>query len=1472
MVIYDKSGLEIIDIIVDDKSYRYKVIMGENSLTLYFSLPTFIEISEGSYIDFKSERYFLLDPENFTQHHSENYEYTLLLDSYQSLLKLIKFKFFTMADSVVNSPFELKFSLTLTPAGFAQLLVDNMNIGDSSGGWTVGESIVSDPICLDFNHDYCFDVLSKLVASDAFDTEWEIENKILHIRPVEKFKDSPIPLKYGYNCGLIPGTSRVNVSTSKAITRLFIEGSDRNIDKSTYGSSTLRMPKNQTITYKGIAYKTDSSGTYIERVIPTGRVVEDSLDVTKIYPSRTGIVSQVNTVDAAKNLYDIIDSSIPDELDFSKEVISGETMTIVFQTGQLAGKEFNVAYKDTTKRFEIVPTTDNGISYPCESIFPEIGDKYAVFHISLPTDYITTAETDVLNAAVKYLYENESQKYTYTGTLDEIYAKRNWLTIGGFLNCGYFVALRDDQFLNTLVIIRITAVKEFINKPKQPEITLSNEVTGETLGNVLKTIPTQIQATDRKDLEATRNARRQWADVKQTTEMLQSSLLNYSESISPISIKTMQLISGDESLQFDFVSSQDSTAEIPHIESYDSVSKIFRSDAGILQHKTLGITTLSSYHTATEYKWWNMTAYISMVLYVASKSYYLYAKVSKTDHKGVFLLSETAIALESIDGYYHLLVGLLNSENDGDRSYSQMYGYSELTPGRLTTKKIVSPNGQTYFDLENNVIGGNIKFKSGNNYIDVGDGILSAQQAAIDAASADATLKANAAQSEAKGFVDALGVSLQSQIDGNITSFFYDYEPNLTNIPASSWDPDSVRDIHLGDLFYWTTKGFAYRYQKVSSIYSWTLIKDTDVTKALSDAATAQTIANGKRTTYAVQPFTPYLIGDLWLNNGDLYSCNVARSSGLFTLSDWGKPLKYTDDKAANAAQATASNAASSASDALSSAATANNLLSDIANDNKLTPSEKQSTLNEWNIIISEKVKIDAQADSFLVSKIAYGSAYDSLSNYITPLLASLSVTSDIDGSTFRTNFKTYYDARQDILNSISTVAKTIADNAKIAANTAITSASAAQISVSALDYLKTALTGSTDISGGLLATNVLLLKNVVDGLITGGMSGIIGDNIGMWLGGTYQDALNGIAKSIDYKDGSARKANGNLNWDKDGNVVLKGIITALGGKIGGLGIFNNTLMSDSMEFSESNVELLSDLLAPPNITINRSSSSTWMSSSSDSVKARTQLFTLTAQATISFYASFTQASSTKQYTNNIYISDGNDVIVQNILNVIGVNIGLSKTRYTVSLPSGTYRINIEAFQSGYYGMPETLDKTVQIYGDIIDSQIIAYNFVHKTKIGNNGMFSFWDNITYFYYSKIQGLKSKGAKLFLNDSVQLSLTSTSSTSAIIDNIDKYSSFILKYVNTDTVDYNVFMPNPSDLEVGTTNFLIKILITNTYGRLINIYHNSNSVLLDENGNSNDHIAMADGDSIEFQAVLNGSIMSYYRVRTTGCNVH
>ncbi len=141
---------------------------------------------------------------------------------------------------------------------------------------------------------------------------------------------------------------------------------------------------------------------------------------------------------------------------------------------------------------------------------------------------------------------------------------------------------------------------------------------------------------------------------------------------------------------------------------------------------------------------------------------------------------------------------------------------------------------------------------------------------------------------------------IQNQIDGKIDTYYYDYEPANSNHPASEWTTASVRQKHVGDLFFWKSKGFTYRYMKVDTSYQWVRVKDADIVSAMETASKAQDTADGKRRNFITTPVPPYDIGDLWTqgNTGDLMRCQTARTSGNYVSSDWVKATKYTDDSA----------------------------------------------------------------------------------------------------------------------------------------------------------------------------------------------------------------------------------------------------------------------------------------------------------------------------------------------------------------------------------------------------------------------------------------------------------------------------------------------------------------------------------------------------------------------------------------------
>lgn len=417
---------------------------------------------------------------------------------------------------------------------------------------------------------------------------------------------------------------------------------------------------------------------------------------------------------------------------------------------------------------------------------------------------------------------------------------------------------------------------------------------------------------------------------------------------------------------------------------------------------------------------------------------------------------------------------------------------------------------------------------------------------------------------------------LQNQVDGAIETWFYDGVPTLKNAPAISWKTDKDKEIHLGDLYYDNKTGKAYRFAKDSNTYKWTIITDTDIAKALSDARMAQETANGKMKVFSVQPTTPYQVGDIWVNatypsDGSTYKnevlrCQTNKAAGSqFAIGDWIKASKYTDDTVANAAK-------KAAEDAQKAAQTAQ---TDIKNLGKTVTDNKKEFDNYVTDGYLEPSEIAAMAqdskrleDDFAAAQKSYNevkgaevlkdtkeltdlkTAFATLTTAKTELVTYLSDISknynkaDTNGKativsavgTKFTNFQSAYSAFYDKLGL---------------ANAYITSKIYGDLKQNITDlagykYLKDALGQTTDIDGGLVMTTLLALRDG-DGNVQSGINGAIDPNrgkksIATWWGGQmvdkdYNSGNLTPATSLIRFDGSGYLANGAIWWDVSGKV-----------------------------------------------------------------------------------------------------------------------------------------------------------------------------------------------------------------------------------------------------------------------------------------------------------------------------------------------
>lgn len=426
---------------------------------------------------------------------------------------------------------------------------------------------------------------------------------------------------------------------------------------------------------------------------------------------------------------------------------------------------------------------------------------------------------------------------------------------------------------------------------------------------------------------------------------------------------------------------------------------------------------------------------------------------------------------------------------------------------------------------------------------------------------------------------------LQNQVDGAIETWFYDGVPTLKNAPAISWKTDKDKEIHLGDLYYDNKTGKAYRFAKDSNTYKWTIITDTDIAKALSDARMAQETANGKMKVFSVQPTTPYQVGDIWVNatypsDGSTYKnevlrCQTNKAAGSqFAIGDWIKASKYTDDTVANAAK-------KAAEDAQKAAQTAQ---TDIKNLGKTVTDNKKEFDNYVTDGYLEPSEIAAMAqdskrleDDFAAAQKSYSevknaevlantkeltdlnTAFATLTSAKTELVTYLSDISkrynetDTNGKaaivsavgTKFTNFQSAYSAFYDKLGLANAyiTRKIYGDLGVVIGD------------VATYQYLKKVLADGveTEINGGLILTNLIALRDPETKRVESGINGVIdktakGNGIATWWGGYMNDGeVVGFDKKEDYSkqaatslvrfDGSGYMANGAIWWGTDGKV-----------------------------------------------------------------------------------------------------------------------------------------------------------------------------------------------------------------------------------------------------------------------------------------------------------------------------------------------
>lgn len=703
----------------------------------------------------------------------------------------------------------------------------------------------------------------------------------------------PFTLQYGRGKGLYK-LQRKNINNAGITTRLYAYGGSTNLG-SNYGHNKLCLPGTTRLT------------SYVESVTGRARygIKENEKTFDDIKPERLGEVTSLG-----ENVLSFADSSMFDlnerEQDgtTTKYLIEGATAKVTFQTGNLAGYSFDVRkYDHTTHTFVINKFTDeNGTVFPSETSAAfqiAVGDKYIIEDINLPQQYITDAEARLLEQATKELEKVEQPQVSYALELDALFFAKTFgqEVSAEVLHVGDFIRIVDEG-VGVDKEVRITRIERNLLKEHSYSITLADTVQKSNAVRVINEIKDINDVINLNGLADPAVARRRWQTAQELLSMVFDPDGDYfSEKIKPLSIETAMLAVGAKSQQFVL-------KNVTFEPNYNSSYIYLRISAGTLEHYAISEEGVVAWNIAGE-----------LLTLDTSSAYYIYARCSKANNTGTWFITKTQYKVEDVAGYYMFLIGTVSSPQtipgtlEAVRSVSLTYGFSTVNGRHIKTGRIESTAGTCYFDLDNNQIGGVLQFVKS-------DGTVGNV--------ADINTKADDAKNYIDNTLPDILDGIQAQLDGQIEQFFYNYDPTDATEPTSTWIAEDTqtgtyteREKHLGDLFYNTDTGKVFRYVKIRKlvpppsqggvpgirwVYQWQQLSDEELEQALAIANDALDLAKTKRRIFTTTPYTPYEVGDLWVqgSTGDIMRCKTARATGNYSASDWEKASKYTDDTALN--------------------------------------------------------------------------------------------------------------------------------------------------------------------------------------------------------------------------------------------------------------------------------------------------------------------------------------------------------------------------------------------------------------------------------------------------------------------------------------------------------------------------------------------------------------------------------------------
>lgn len=799
------------------------------------------------------------------------FQYTLQFEGVQ--YDLFRITYDLTVDTTTNELQDVQGdTLTGNLHRFMTVLIANAN-RVFPGKWKLGAcpDTIGDKTLTFGESDNCLSVLQNLCGQSNFNVEFEIvqSNGVYTVNLYERVGQTlPFTFEYGKGRGLYD-LHRENVSSSNIVTRLKVYGSTENIT-SKYRADRLCLPG-----------KTKGQ-SYIEKpeMVAKYGVFEGRKNFDDVKPTFTG------SVESVVDTFSFIDKKFPFDLNATNA--SGETLYLIngvsakihFNTGNLAGYDFEVkSYDHATHKFTLLKTTDDrGDVFPSETSMAfqfGVGNEYKILDVAYPSDIEAEAEAKLAEVGNKYYDQNCQPKVQYGLSVTKAFLEKLVGTndsVTNFFAPGDFFHVVDAD-IDVDKAIRIKSFVRNILDPYDYTLTISDITTNATITNrVISDLVELDKIVTINSLKDPTRARANWRSSREVLNMVFDPDGDYyTDKIKPGSIDTLALSVGAKSMQFGLIN----TVFQPN---YNGNPRLVKWQGGVLTHYTIKEESAVSWVMADG----------QTTLTGNNSAYYLYAKCERNGNAGVFIFTTSQIKVEDDVNYYHFLVGTLSSIDPelNIRSLALTYGFTMVNGRFIKTGRIESADGTTYFDLDNSEIGGRIVFSSNG------------QEKTLEELGKESLENKDFINNTLPGILS----EIQSQLDGQIEQFFETYDPTLTNAPAKDWTTNQIKENHLGDLFYNTESGKVFRFIKNGSVYSWQVLQDSEVAQALALANDALALAKTKRRIFTSTPYTPYEVGDLWVQggSGDIMRCKTSRATGSYTSSDWEKASKYTDNTELN--------------------------------------------------------------------------------------------------------------------------------------------------------------------------------------------------------------------------------------------------------------------------------------------------------------------------------------------------------------------------------------------------------------------------------------------------------------------------------------------------------------------------------------------------------------------------------------------